>query len=518
MKYTVKLIYSIILVAVVAFVFIRNYNSASETYASTGATIQMVINDEISFSNNFIETLAVYGNNYFRLNAAVEDEQLFSLLKYDPVTDSYNMDAVADTPYKNTTGNLTGIGSIPAAGKEREELYLALNFNIFFSKLFDRLPDAAWVYYTSDNSFINIYPWVPSDTFRYAEELKSVDFYTYAVPQNNPARQLVWTPVYLDAAGKGLMVTLSGPVYDGDIFKGVVSIDITTTRLSQLLESEYRGYLIDGASSVIASSVHKEKGEGVLKLNDYEKLSDNDLQEIEAAPNDAVHIIGSNYVFKSTIAETPWTMLLIIPVYQFIGKTLLFTLPVVFIAILLLITFREVTVRRKAEEKIRESALTDQLTGLKNRRYLDAVIETEMQHADRYKEHLSIINIDLDRFKKVNDTWGHLVGDDVLKHAADTIRKNIRKADVLVRLGGEEFMLLLPRTDIDGALEVAEKIRKALESSRHPVAGTCTASFGVAEKTLAETFVSLYKRADDAMYLAKERGRNCVVRYESVNA
>ena len=153
----------------------------------------------------------------------------------------------------------------------------------------------------------------------------------------------------------------------------------------------------------------------------------------------------------------------------------------------------------------------DQLTGAKNRHYLDEIIAGEMARADRYKEPLSMLIFDLDHFKKVNDTWGHPVGDLVLKHTAEIIGERIRKADSLVRIGGEEFVVLMPETRLAGAREAAESLRAALAANDHPIAGKVTASFGVAERMKIEPFSYWYRRADEALYRAKQGGRNCVV-------
>jgi len=122
-----------------------------------------------------------------------------------------------------------------------------------------------------------------------------------------------------------------------------------------------------------------------------------------------------------------------------------------------------------------------------------------------------MIIFDLDHFKSVNDKWGHPVGDDVLVHVAELTKEAVRETDTLARLGGEEFAVLMPETDLQGAKISAERIRNILNENLHKVAGNVTASFGVAERANHETFESWYKRADDAVYLAKEKGRNCVV-------
>lgn len=165
------------------------------------------------------------------------------------------------------------------------------------------------------------------------------------------------------------------------------------------------------------------------------------------------------------------------------------------------------------EEKINEIAITDQLTGLKNRHFLDNIIESEIQRSQRYNTNLSIILFDLDKFKLINDSHGHPIGDEVLKQTAFITQNILRKSDIICRLGGEEFMVILPDTDIDGAGETAEKIRRNIEMHSHPVAGRYTASFGIAQYVAPESFIKFYNRVDSALYIAKESGRNKVVRY-----
>lgn len=165
---------------------------------------------------------------------------------------------------------------------------------------------------------------------------------------------------------------------------------------------------------------------------------------------------------------------------------------------------------QKKNEVLELLAVTDELTGLYNRHYLDIRIEEEMASSDRYHQPLSMIIFDLDYFKHVNDKWGHPVGDRILKQTAEIANNIIRKSDILVRLGGEEFVVLMPQTTINGALNVAEKIRKSLDKNIHPVVGKVTGSFGVAERKKAEPFYRWYKRVDEALYQAKEEGRNRV--------
>lgn len=178
----------------------------------------------------------------------------------------------------------------------------------------------------------------------------------------------------------------------------------------------------------------------------------------------------------------------------------------------ILINLQDITEKKKNEETMMRLALKDELTGLYNRHFLENIVHDELERADNYAYSVSVIMIDIDNFKRVNDKWGHPVGDSVLQQIAATIYENIRNSDYLVRIGGEEFLVFMPNTSINGALKVAEKLRESIENNQHPIAGRYTASFGVAERLQTEGYLSLYSRVDNALYNAKKSGRNCVIR------
>ena len=153
---------------------------------------------------------------------------------------------------------------------------------------------------------------------------------------------------------------------------------------------------------------------------------------------------------------------------------------------------------------------TDKLTGLHNRMKLDEALEGETNRAKRYGRRFSIIMLDIDNFKRVNDTYGHLMGDAVLQKVAELLKANLRRTDTVGRWGGEEFLILLPRQNELTAGLVAEKLRATIEASPFKDVGTITSSFGVTESTAEDTTETLVRRADEALYRAKRSGRNCV--------
>jgi len=163
-----------------------------------------------------------------------------------------------------------------------------------------------------------------------------------------------------------------------------------------------------------------------------------------------------------------------------------------------------------AHRELERTAVTDVLTKIYNRAKLDQVLRDENQRKNRYSTPLSLILLDIDRFKSVNDTHGHMVGDSVLMETADIMRKHIRNTDTLGRWGGEEFLIICPNTDLENAKIVAEKLRSALDDHIFDVVESCTGSFGVALFGAEEDSDSVLRRADEALYRAKERGRNRV--------
>jgi diguanylate cyclase (GGDEF)-like protein len=157
----------------------------------------------------------------------------------------------------------------------------------------------------------------------------------------------------------------------------------------------------------------------------------------------------------------------------------------------------------------------DGLTQVFNRRYFNEALEREFNRSKRYDRALSLIAFDIDHFKRVNDTHGHLAGDNLLRQIATAVKPRLRREDIFARTGGEEFGILLPEIAADGAMITAEKVRRIVESTplRYeqqviPV----TVSLGVSQMVTEDTTPEeLYKRADERLYEAKQGGRNRVV-------
>jgi diguanylate cyclase (GGDEF)-like protein len=169
-----------------------------------------------------------------------------------------------------------------------------------------------------------------------------------------------------------------------------------------------------------------------------------------------------------------------------------------------------ITLKRQYD-LLTKMAMHDQLTKLYNRHYLTDVLTSKMAHAARYKTPLSIVLIDIDHFKTINDTYGHVVGDVVLREIADVIEQNARKEDIAARFGGEEFIVVLDGCTLEDARNKAEYLRRQIQA-RRPAGIEVTASFGVVQLNgKIDTCTRFFDLADQALYRAKEEGRNKVV-------
>ena len=167
----------------------------------------------------------------------------------------------------------------------------------------------------------------------------------------------------------------------------------------------------------------------------------------------------------------------------------------------------QLTLKNRELERL---STTDYLTQAYNRLKIDELMREEVERASRYQRGLSVIMIDIDLFKEVNDQHGHQTGDLVLKEVVDILKNNTRKTDFWGRWGGEEFLIVCPETDLSSAHIIAEKLRLKIEEFNFSVVNRITASFGVASLTLEDDEESLIRKVDVSLYFAKNNGRNRV--------
>lgn len=180
-------------------------------------------------------------------------------------------------------------------------------------------------------------------------------------------------------------------------------------------------------------------------------------------------------------------------------------------------TFKDITNRKEKETELYEKASTDPLTGLFNRRQFETMAHKEMNKAWRYQTPCCILMLDIDHFKKINDTYGHQAGDEVLKNLAFHLKANLRDTDILARFGGEEFIILLAQTEESPGFVVAERLREAIENMTTVFEEKeirVTISIGLAFAKYFDSLNGIIQGADDALYQSKKSGRNRVSVYK----
>ncbi len=173
-------------------------------------------------------------------------------------------------------------------------------------------------------------------------------------------------------------------------------------------------------------------------------------------------------------------------------------------------TGKDVTIEALMNQDLQHIATIDKLTGIYNRHKFEELFTLESERSRRFSQPLSLILIDIDNFKSVNDTYGHDIGDEVLKILTTVVQENIRKIDIFARWGGEEFLILSPTTNLDNIQILAEKLRMAVKHTPFPKVDHITISLGISTFNTDDTFADLFKRVDQGLYYAKEHGRNQV--------
>ncbi len=531
MRLLKRLIIIGVILTIALATFINQFSTLISDFEDLARSKEAQINRHVDLSKGLVDLMAIYGADYYALDLAAQSE-LWRYLQYDAQNDRYNLDAVENTSLQRISGNLTGIGILPTDPAVRKEVNLALQMNHLFNSVYGKIPDAAWLYYTSRSHFINIYPWIASADFAYNPDLNNEVFYTCVTPDRNPFRESRWSPVYMDHAGKGLMVTLSSPVYEQaqDRFLGVVSLDLTNEQLSGMLQSAYETYLIDPAETVIANNQNSAADESILKLDAVMGAPAAIIDRIRAVRDDQISRINNYYYFSAKINNAPWKLVSRISFWHVLGRSALFTLPVFMIGLLLLLATLEAEKRKKTEvlltnslqelqsyhKMLENAAKFDFLTATFNRRGLmDIFNRIILEEPDAG---MAVIISDIDLFKQFNDRYGHAAGDKVLIEITRIIQLHLGPSDTLCRWGGEEFVILLVNRSTEAARQIAESIRLQIAANSIPWENAtslqATMTFGVVEYRHDLNFEDNVAKADRALYYAKRSGRNRVIDYQ----
>lgn len=222
-----------------------------------------------------------------------------------------------------------------------------------------------------------------------------------------------------------------------------------------------------------------------------------DLNNIDESTIETLNNLDQSSRFVKIVDKDGQTKTLTIKISKFNGTDTLYAL-----------IFSDITKLQTQSNKFEKQANTDSLTGICSREKFNELYNAEFNRSLRYFNHLTILFIDIDYFKNINDKYGHDIGDETLKTFTQIISENIRKYDIFARWGGEEFILMLPQTDINSAYKLSEKIRKAIQKNKFDKINSLTCSIGVSMLHKGDEAETLIKRSDIALYKAKKSGRN----------
>jgi len=340
------------------------------------------------------------------------------------------------------------------------------------------------------------------------------------------------------------------PIFQGQKFVGTVEISFSFNALQDfLLKTDSTSYLFLIKQKVVAKKVWDSEKKNYMQSQfqgfDFDKATlDNTMQmrlnkmyaiNKAIAPHVNQKLAQGNsfslYFHEKDIYNDAPIIITFISIANLNDKTVAYIVnyqfadvltiliknaDMVFISLSLLLFLLSVIIfiymcnEQKRRKKIYENATHDALTGLYNRYAINSFFKHKIDEAKRYNKPLSIIFCDIDFFKKINDTYGHDIGDYVLKNIATILKNHLRSSDISARWGGEEFLVFLPETPLHEAQKIAQKLRKIIEDSLFSSVETVTCSFGVTELRKEEDADSFLKRVDELLYRAKENGRNRV--------
>jgi len=274
-----------------------------------------------------VQAMKYKAETYLATHLQPQNSLLFNKLQQINET-SYNLDNVQSPFDKTMVGNLTGQGRLDKRDANfYRELDMALDLNPLFTIAQRNIPNAKWIYYTSANNFINIYPWTDSTEFSFNSELYEHEFYTLGLPENNSGHQIFWTNPYIDEAGKGLMVTCAAPIYENKRFLGTAAIDFTLTTLNQLIQdfpySTKNLLLVNDNYQLLAHTSILNSPSIQPAKTAFPSDTQIQWQTLFQHPEGEIVKIGHYLAIYKKLFNVPWKLILLLP-NQLIVKNVIY--------------------------------------------------------------------------------------------------------------------------------------------------------------------------------------------------
>lgn len=475
---------------------------SSDAITAAGGRLTAQFSHELTLRSTAVDSMALAAEDM--LSRGVSPSYgIAASLRPVPDKGGYTL-FVPDGYEAGDIGNLTGEGAAPTAAEPgAAEMDVAFALTPYFRSLVDHSPDTAWVYYVSRRGFNYLYPRVPVSEYFWDRGLLAAHF----TPKGKalaPVHRLYWSSPYLDLVGKGLMTTVSCPVVVRSEVVATVSADLRMASLMQTIDVD----------DVRESSVHLLSDAGVDMLDASSlpiRLDPARMAAGRPAQIDAYEVV----VFPVTV--TGWYLAVVTPhaalwvlaarqcaIYVFLLLLVVGSAGVGYVLLRLLRRLSELTIR-------------DALTGAFNRRHFDDALRVEVSRARRGSAAMGLALIDVDHFKAFNDRYGHQAGDDALRLVVAALQGTLcRAGDMLFRVGGEEFAVLVVVERAEQVEMLSERLRAAVDAVARAHEGSPSGRLTI---SVGATFVgaqrwvdatTAYKRADAALYRAKSMGRNRV--------
>jgi len=460
------------------------------------------IKEKVLLVTSFIKTMRNNMQQYVALN---EDESYLhhgiELIRDYP---EYNIAAIDESrPEQQYTffGSFSSMHKIADLDSDKKlEISASFYLSSTFLSAFGSIPDLKWVYYLSNNGFSYTVPHFPINQHYLKEQTYQKEYWVKAIPDNNPEKRLVMSSLYQDEAGKGYVTTFSEPVYVSGKFRGIVALDVSMDSFNNVLATNSiigDSFLVDENNLIFASDATENQGKE-LNLPDFNTTLNTKYQGMDGYDYIKNEVLPNELVFVYRIKRTEQ--------YQIILNRSIRELILLFSSLVMayMIYYFRILIFR-----VGTLANTDPLTQLLNRRAMENAVIPLVNLNSRYDQEMCFLLADIDHFKQVNDTYGHTVGDDVLVSITEVLNSCLRSSDLVSRHGGEEFLIVLPQTDLESGILLADRIRTSIEKLRtgeHQVA--VTTSIGCVEIRKDEDYDSAISRADKMLYKAKTNGRN----------